>query len=605
VTRWPAWATIGAAIVLFSSAGGAFSGRNARIVFVSNRAPNLDRPRIYSTSSAGSGTARKLSSSPQPEAEPALSPDGRRIAFLRGDSLYVMGADGRNPRELADGAASSLVPAWSPDGSRIAFTLGSGGIGIVSSAGGTVFVVTTDGTGPSWAPDGRSLAFQRGIPVPRGRLAEIHVIRADGTADVKIADGFSPAWSPRGSQIAFLDLDFHLVVAAPDGSNTAVFLACQFGAPAWSPDGNSIAVSAGGARNPIVVVGASATGPTRKLTRGPHDDYDPSWSRTGTKIVFTRRDASADPAITQLWTVDANGRHARPVTSEPPGSEFPGYFVAGDGRRIVFATEQITNDGDVYAVDADGRRLRRLTDDLLDEHWPKSSADGSKIVLSRGRGINCCGPTFSSSIYTMGADGRRLERITSPRNDFDVFPSWSPDGRRIAFERISGNGWTDGEAYVVKADGTGLRRVSEERGEYTGLAWSPDGRAFAFTRGGRVLVMGADGSDVRQVSAGPAYWPVSWSRDSRRIAFSRGPLRGIGVVDADGTGETVLVPDVTAAEVAWSPDGMAIAFRNGRFRIAVADIATGSVSVLHTGAAMGADYEPDWQGASLMPRNRG
>jgi Tol biopolymer transport system component len=142
-----------------------------------------------------------------------------------------------------------------------------------------------------------------------------------------------------------------------------------------------------------------------------------------------------------------------------------------------------------------------------------------------------------------------------------------------------------------------LRRVTQERAEYTGLTWSPDGTRFAFTRGGRVFVMNADGSGVRQVAAAAAaaFWPTAWSPDARKLAFTRGPNQGIGVVNADGTGEEVLVPDVTAAEVSWSPDGKSIAFRDDVFRIRIADNATGRVTLLKTGAVRGADYEPDWQ----------
>jgi Tol biopolymer transport system component len=66
-------------------------------------------------------------------------------------------------------------------------------------------------------------------------------------------------------------------------------------------------------------------------------------------------------------------------------------------------------------------------------------------------------------------------------------------------------------------------------------------------------------------------------------------------VNAADTGEASLVPDIRAADLAWSPDGRKMALRTPDFRIAIADIASGSVRVLDTGAAKGADSSPDWQ----------
>jgi Tol biopolymer transport system component len=141
-----------------------------------------------------------------------------------------------------------------------------------------------------------------------------------------------------------------------------------------------------------------------------------------------------------------------------------------------------------------------------------------------------------------------------------------------------------------------LRRISKEAGEYTGLVWSPDESKFAFTRAGRVFVMHADGSGTTELTtSGPSFFAPSWSPDGRRIAYGRGFDGGIGVVNADGTGEAILVPGVSAGDVAWSPDGRALAFSSAEFRIAVAHIATGSVRTVDTGAGLGSDYQPDWQ----------
>ncbi len=98
--------------------------------------------------------------------------------------------------------------------------------------------------------------------------------------------------------------------------------------------------------------------------------------------------------------------------------------------------------------------------------------------------------------------------------------------------------------------------------------------------------MQSDGSDVSRML--PSLTDVtgfSWSPDGKRIAAAEDlyPRHEIDVVNVDGTGAAVLVPDVRAADLAWSPDGRRIAFRTPDFRIAVATIGTGELSVLESG----------------------
>jgi Tol biopolymer transport system component len=110
--------------------------------------------------------------------------------------------------------------------------------------------------------------------------------------------------------------------------------------------------------------------------------------------------------------------------------------------------------------------------------------------------------------------------------------------------------------------------------------------------------MRADGSEVRQLFASyPMIMGFAWSPDGRRIAAAQDlyPKHEIDVVNVDGTGEAVLVPDVRAADLAWSPDGRKLALRTQEFRIAIADIASGRVRALDTGAGEGVDSQPDWQ----------
>jgi Tol biopolymer transport system component len=149
-------------------------------------------------------------------------------------------------------------------------------------------------------------------------------------------------------------------------------------------------------------------------------------------------------------------------------------------------------------------------------------------------------------------------------------PSWSPDGRRIAFE---GNG----EIWVMDADGGNARRlVAAGRFEDSEPAWSPDGRAIAFTRTRgieemTIAVASADGSNVRELTRGD---DPSWSPDGSKLVFSRirtGGGAAIFVVDANGEQPRQLTRRTGEFDPAWSPSGEIAFIRDDDIYVMKAD----------------------------------
>ena len=182
------------------------------------------------------------------------------------------------------------------------------------------------------------------------------------------------------------------------------------------------------------------------------------------------------------------------------------------------------------------------------------------IVLASTRdGVGDAELGWERRTYGLRPDGSRLTSLLTARslNPLHV----SADGQAIAY----GAGEFPTSVWVSRADGTGLRRVAHTRGRRTidGAVLSPDGEELAYTseepdRHHRLFVVGADGSDRRELGAGK--WP-DWSPDGKRLVFTTG--KGCGVAEEPfGTGAQGLVLG-RCGSPKWSPDGSAIVFESG------------------------------------------
>ncbi len=195
-----------------------------------------------------------------------------------------------------------------------------------------------------------------------------------------------------------------------------------------------------------------------------------------------------------------------------------------------------------------------------------TNAPTGRIAFSLATG-NTPNTSFpNADIYAVDADGSGLVQLTdSPVGDFD--PSWSPDGRRIAFRHEDE---MSGQIYVMKADGSRKRNLTRRRGLDYSPAWSPDGRSIAFgsvrAARGTIWIMRPDGSDRRQLSRVHGEYPA-WSPDGTKIAFdhitSGSNNWDIWVMNADGSGARPLIASAATEQgAAWSPDGKTIAYQS-------------------------------------------
>lgn len=477
---------------------------------------------------------------------------------------------------------------------------------------------------PALAPDGRAIAYSS----DHSGAFEIYVKPlAPGSREIQItADGeqnFEPAWSPDGQYLAYHSMNRHGVCVVP-ASGGKVRPLTPFGSrPAWSPDGKLIAfqsyavtdlgANASPAMPPstIWVVPAQGGEPTPLTQVGnPAGGHGrPSWSPDGKRLAFCASDFSAR----SVWTVSSQGDDLKPIVRSM------GYdpIYAPDGTGIYYGYEsglykiRLSADGQplgepIELVGPSPSRLRYFT----------LSADGKRIAYTSLL-ITSNIWSVSMSPLTHEANAAPMS-LTQDRSFRNLFPAWSPDGKKIAF-----HSWKAGAVsniWLVDAEGHNATQITTEGGAYP--SWFPDGERIAFlssrqgkqaawminlktgqekslvdfTEQGAFMRLSPDGKWIALNSSkngaiNTAVMPVEggeaklltfdkelmgfacWSPDSKLLALQvgRGDDTHVAIMPSDGGEITQLTFDKGQSWIySFSPDGDKIAFagfRNGYWNI--------------------------------------
>lgn len=232
---------------------------------------------------------------------------------------------------------------------------------------------------------------------------------------------------------------------------------------------------------------------TRLTSTTPGSDAQLAWSADGSRIAFrSNRDGNFEVYVANA---DGSGQTRLTTTPTPPSdarpfSSMPSWSPSGD--QIVFRSNR-AGEADIWVMDADGARQRKLRALDGDERYPGFSPDGKQIVFQSDAEGN-------RNLYLMNADGTgRVKRLTHD-DAFNSAPAWSPDGESIVFERAPSESSADRNALeimLLPLDGEPLRQLTSNDFLDRGPAFSPDGTKIAFTteRDGNseIYVMAAGG----------------------------------------------------------------------------------------------------------------
>jgi Tol biopolymer transport system component len=450
---------------------------------------------------------------------------------------------------------------------------------------------------PSLSPDGNHVAYA----ALDGGDRDILLLRVDGQRAMNLtedstADEDHPAYSPDARAIAFRSERDGGGLFVMGATGESVRRLTDFGDnPSWSPDGREIVFATEGLSDPharektseLWVVAASG-GKPRRIYEG--DAVQPAWSPHGHRIAFW----SVTEGVRDVWTIAADGSDPQPVTASPANDWNPVW--SPDGAHLVFASDLggVMNPWRVAIDERSGRTAGMPQPIVLPAAWSGQlslSADAGRMV-------------YRSSTIT--AEVRRLPfdpvagRITGPEERvFDtsipaVGLDVAPDGM-LLFRTAT---WQE-DVYVAAADGSGLRKLTDDPAKDRNPVWSPDGRHAAFysNRGGRyqIWTVDRDGSNLRQRTAAAATATLSsiffpaWSPDGRSLVagLNDGVVRfELADQPVPTTGMSVIPvthePGTSVLPMSWSPDGRRIGCtitgKNGELLagVAVVDLHAGT-----------------------------
>jgi len=520
------------------------------------------------------GHRRQVTLDPGLEIDPALSPDGKLIAYTAGPPgrmrLYLRQLDGGTPVPVVrDTGGFQRLPSWSPDGTRLLFR-SERGIEIAPALGGAARVLVPLPAaipGPI-SPDGKSFLYASGD--------SLYVRLLEGGQARLIVTGFdvhSLAWSPDGRRIAYVSGNPGFIHDASLGNiaPSSIWIVATTGdtprrvtddrslnvSPVWASDGRALLFvsNLGGGRDVYVVAlmgSGRPAGRAMRLTTGANV-HAISLTANGKMLAY-----SAFTEASNVWSLSIPGgaptsvAQAQPVTTGNQTIEL--FDISPDGRWLAFDSNR-NGVQQIFRVPLAGGQPEQLTSDSSDVFAPAYSADGREIAFHGFR-------EGRRQVFVVSAVGGSATQVTHGTAQ-EQNPIWDPKGRRFAalrdlggndqgldlFTRDQSGRWSEPRSL----DDTVRINDRARRCRPNVAAWSPDGRwiaAHCRGEGGGFVLLSPDGGvgrlwvpdSARRTAGYDAY--AGWSADSRTFYYLAGDsstVHTLNAVPASGGAPRVLV----------------------------------------------------------------
>lgn len=496
---------------------------------------------VRSRSLAPSFPTFQLTTDAGEQSRPALSPDGKRLAFVWSKEdgsrqhVYIKELGSESLLRLTSLPEDEYSPVWSPDGQHLAFLSSSaaglalevasvgGGSGRAGSVGGASMLrkmyipgATTrwEQGALAWSPDGKSfiLADHLGAqPSSSIYRIDVETMRSQplSTPPSGWEGDLSPVFSPDGTKIAFLRAsesavaDIYWIPASGGGPHQVTHDGKMINGIAWSSDNRSVIFSSNRDGQYALSTVALAGGPPKRLPVGTEDATQPAIPQNGNNLVFVQ--GSAIFGILQIASTKDEPHSAKESLIVSSTAQDSAPSIAPDGSQFAFQSWR-SGSQQIWVSSINGESLRRLTPlggELSGSGSPSWSPDGDQILFdSRING--------HSHIFAIAAAGGAPKQITFGDVN-DIVPRWSADRHSIYFRSNRGGRW---QLWKLPATGGTPQPVTGEDG-MVGQE-SPDGKLLYFARGGEsgIWRMPVSGGEAVRILDQPAagywaYWTVS------------------------------------------------------------------------------------------------
>jgi len=518
----------------------------------------------------------------------SVSPDGKHIVFDMLGDIYQIPMSGGEAKVLAKGIAWQMQPAYSPDGKYIAFTSdedGGDNIWVMEADGSNPRAVTEETfrllNSPAWSPDSQYLVARKHFTGSRSLGAgEVWMYHVAGGEGVKLTkrpneqkDLGEPAYSPDGRYIYFSQdatpgKTFHYSKDSVKGiykikrydtqtGDIEVLIEGTGGAirPTPSPDGKKLAyIKRDGFQSSLYMLDLKS-GETEKLYGKLDRDMQETWAIHG---VYPTMSWTSDNEEIVFW---AGGKINKLDVESKSVKQIPFSIKTQlDVQPAVRFTQNL--DKDKFDV-----KMLRMA---------QVSPDGKKVVYE------ALGKLWVKSLSNGKSDGKRT-RLTKLDSELrELFPQWSRDGKSIVFTT-----WDDqeqGSVRVVSLRNKRVKTLTKEPGKYVEPTFSPDGSFVVYrkAKGGYITprswsqetgLYRVDIKGKANIKITPDGYQPQFGADPDRIYFmDHGETPELASINLDGFLKRVHYTSKHATEFRVSPDGKQLAFAE-RFKVWVTPFA--------------------------------